>query len=148
MSYDDPDDIDDDGPDGDGADDRFGSVVEAVRTLSKRLATLNPLVQPEDACNDFAEQVHSLLQFAEALEERLGDSADLDFAEQDEFIHELAEETGEQLAAALREAGDAFQATPWGEHQTPQARIDAISTAWDDASDAAWALHTTLTEVL
>jgi hypothetical protein len=144
MSYDDP----DDSADGEGGDDHFSRVIEAVRTLSARLATLNPLVQPEDACNDFAEQVYSLLQFTEAIEESLGDSADLDFMAQDEFIRELAEEAGEELAAALREAGDAFQNTPWSAHQTPQARIDAISTAWAGANAAARALHATLTEVL
>ncbi|MEK8028487.1 hypothetical protein [Pseudaquabacterium rugosum] len=129
------------------AGDAFSRIVLAVQALRSRLAALSAEPAAAAASSDWSTQVASLAEYATELGGQLGQSADLAFEAQDELVQSLAAQATEQLATALREAGDAFQTIPWGETETAQHQVEALEAAWDETCDAGWHLQAVLEDV-
>lgn len=141
-------DFDEDEGHDDESGDGFGQVIKALGKAREQMADLQSSIRTQGACTEFSAVLHGLIEFLDELDETLADAADMDFEEQDGLLHELAEERGGPVADALREAGAAFQAIPWADDELSDARIQAITDAWEQASESGWALHSKLTEVL
>lgn len=137
---------DDDSDDESG--DLFGQVIKSLGKAREQLAELQSSIRTMDACEEFSAVLHHLVELLDELDEALADAPDMDFEEQNELLNELAEERGGPIADVLREAGAMFQAIPWAEAELPDARVQATTDAWEQASESGWVLHSKLTEVL
>lgn len=137
----------DDGDDAPDAGDTFSRIVQALQALRARLNEVATEAAATTTSDDWAEQLASLRAYADEMAAQVGESADLAFEAQDDFIQTLAAQATEQLATALREAADAFLATPWAELETPETRVAALEATWDEACDAGWHLQAVLEDV-